>query len=471
MKKKYALGSGDNRVLIRRCEDYDQQAIEEIVRGGMKELGYAPSGKVFVKPNVVFATKNGRYGSTSYTHPLLVGGALRALAGSAGVDRVDMGEKTAIGYPTRMTMKYAGYYETVREAGKASPVPVSLFCIEEEKRERVFIGGNVHDTLRVPRAMARADTAVYLPKLKCHCVSGMTGAVKLNIGICSDDERAIRHDFMLNEKIVDLLGTGYPDFTVMDAIDVGVGNEAVPTPRRLGLIIMSRNPLAADLVGARLLGMDIGEVPYLVRAVECGYGPGRLSGVKLLGDITTLKALDRHAERIKPYDDEFYHWQDVEREFKNLRTPMRFYWGGSRARDGSRCLTGCVMGLKMFMGFHERFAGSEAFRKAKPVVFVIGNVDERIDARGEEVFMLGSCARADVVNAKRVTKINNCFTTAVEMTMAIRGRMGIPSPFYDIGQVLPLALYFMAASGRKLITGRYFQDITHFFAHGLLKKL
>jgi Domain of unknown function (DUF362) len=36
---------------------------------------------------------------------------------------------------------------------------------------------------------------VYLPKLKCHCVSTMTGAVKLNIGICSDDERAIRYDF------------------------------------------------------------------------------------------------------------------------------------------------------------------------------------------------------------------------------------------------------------------------------------
>jgi len=226
-----------------------------------------------------------------------------------------------------------------------------------------------------------------------------------------------------------------------------------------------------DNAKAAMNRLDIGEVPYLARAVECGYGPGRLSEVKLLGDITTLKALDRHAERIKPYDDEFYHWPDVDREFKNLKTPMRFYWGGSRARDGGRCLTGCVMGLKMFMGFHERFAGAEAFRKAKPVVFVIGNVGERIDAAGEEVFMLGSCARAEVVNAKRVLRINNCFTTAVEMTMAIRGRMGISSPFYDMGQLLPLALYFMAASGRKLVTGRYFQDIAHFFAHGLLKKI
>ncbi len=64
--------------------------------------------------------------------------------------------------------------------------------MDEERRDPVFIGGMVHDNLRVSRNMARADTKVYLPKLKCHCVSNMTGAVKLNIGICSDDERSIR---------------------------------------------------------------------------------------------------------------------------------------------------------------------------------------------------------------------------------------------------------------------------------------
>ncbi len=469
--KKQNPGSKDTRVLILKCHDYDPEKITALVSRGMKELGYEAKGKVYVKPNAVYATKNGKYGTTAYTDPAVVEGALAALGSTPGVERIDMGEKTAIGYPTRMIMKYAGYYGVIKKLRKRLSMPLSLFCIEEEKRDRVFIGGAVHDTLRVPRRMARADTMVYLPKLKCHCVSGMTGAVKLNIGICSDDERAIRHDFMLNDKITDLLGPGYPDFVVMDAIDVGVGNEAVPTPRRLGLLIMSRNPLAADLVGARLLGFNIADVPYLESTVRAGYLPAKLADVKLLGDITTLKGIDKHAETIKPYDDEFYKWQDVHREFRRLQTPMRFFHGYSRKGDKSPCLTGCVMGIKMYMAFHERFAGAEAFKKAKPVVFVIGNVEEPIDAAGNEVFLLGSCARADVTNAKKIVKIDNCFTTAVEMTQVIRGRMGIPTPLYDAGQVLPLIGNAFLASMRKLVSGRYFQDMAHFLTRGLMKKI
>ena len=469
--KKQTLGSSDTRVLILKCDNYDAEKITSLISQGMKKLGYHASGKVFIKPNAVYATKNGKYGTTAYTEPAVVEGALRALGDSPGVERIDMGEKTAIGYPTRLIMKYAGYYRLFRKLKKKSPVPLSIFCIDEEKRDRVFIGGAVHDTLRVPRPMAASDTMVYLPKLKCHCVSNMTGAVKLNIGICSDDERAIRHDFMLNDKIVDLLGPGYPDFVIMDAIDVGVGNEAVPTPRRLGLLIMSRNPLAADLVGARLLGFNIADVPYLAGAASSGYVPAKLADVKLLGDITTLKGLDKHAATIKPYDDEFYKWQDVPREFKRLQTPMRFFHGYSKKGDKSTCLTGCVMGIKMYMAFHERFAGAEAFKKAKPVVFVIGNVEKPIDAAGNEVFLLGSCARANITNAKKIVKIDNCFTTAVEMTQTIRGRMGIPTPLYDPGQVFPLIGHAFLASVRKLFSGRYFQDIGNFLTRGLMKKI
>jgi hypothetical protein len=58
----------DHRVLIRRCEEYDEETIQGIIKQGMKDLGYKPSGKVFMKPNVVYATKNGKYGSTAPRH-------------------------------------------------------------------------------------------------------------------------------------------------------------------------------------------------------------------------------------------------------------------------------------------------------------------------------------------------------------------------------------------------------------------
>jgi hypothetical protein len=129
------------------------------------------------------------------------------------------------------------------------------------------------------------------------------------------------------------------------------------------------------------------------------------------------------------------------------------------------------MAVKMYFAFTELFAGGEAFRKAKPAVVLVGRVDEEIDAKGQAVFMLGSCSRAPIVNAKKIIKIDSCTTTAVEMTEVIRGRLGIPSPLYAPSQILPLTAAMVTASVKKGINLRYLQDIVHFIKRGLLKRI
>lgn len=464
-------GHADHRVFIKRCEEYDRDAIAASIREGMAVLDYKPSGNVFVKPNVVYASKKVSHGTTTWTHASVVGATLETLAAEEAVTRADLCENMGIGFPTRMCFTYAGYYDQVKAVRRHAPCPVGIFCIDEEAREEVFVGGKVHHTLRVPRKMAHADTMVYLPKLKCHCVTTMTGAVKLNIGICSDDERAIRHDFMLNEKIVDLLAPGYPDFIVMDAIDVGVGNELTPTPRKMGLLIMGYNPLAVDYVGARLLGYTPDEVPYLKLAVGRGYTPARLEDVTLLGDISSIAGLDEQAKRIMPYDDAFYRWLDIEKEFERLESPMRFLWGPSLHEDNGKCMTGCVMGLKTFLSILECHVGADAFRHARPVTFIIGRPEETVDARGNDVFLLGSCSRADIVNAGKIIHLDKCFTTASDMTISIGGKLGIPSPIHDPALLGPLIYYMVRAALRKIVTGRYFQDVAYFFKKSFMRKL
>jgi hypothetical protein len=108
------------------------------------------------------------------------------------------------------------------------------------------------------------------------------------------------------------------------------------------------------------------------------------------GDICSLTELDKQAERILPYDDEYVKWQDIHKEFKRLETPIRFFWGHSRNEDKSLCKYGCVMALKTFLSFFELYAGSDAYKRAKPAVLVIGDVAESIDAGGSEVFLIGS---------------------------------------------------------------------------------
>jgi hypothetical protein len=294
---------------------------------------------------------------------------------------------------------------------------------------------------------------------------------ELNIGICSDDERAIRHDFMLNEKIVDLLTVGMPDFIVMDAVDVGMGNEGFPTVRKLGLVLMGTNPIAVDMVAARLLGYALEDVPYLALAVKRGYQPASLDDISIDGDLRSIEDVDARAQRILPYDDEYTRWQDVEKELKRMNSPMRFVWGPYAPHKDDKCLTGCVMGVKMFLGLMERYAGVQAFAEADPVVIVIGRQEEPVDAKGADVFMFGSCARADIVNAKKVIHIDKCFTTATDMIMKVSHRMGMPSPFRDLSFLLPFAKAVLGASFRKCISLRYLQDIVYFVNRGLLRKI
>lgn len=461
----------NSTVIVRHCEQYDRKTIQKIVSEGMDRLNYAPKGKVFVKPNVVFAFQPEIFGEHAFTAAPFVGACLTAFSGASGVTRVDMGENSAIGVPTRLNYKHAGYYKEVKKVRAKSPCPVGIFCMDEVLRDSVFVGGMVHDNLRISRKMARAHTKIYLPKLKGHCVSNMTGAVKLNIGICSDDERAIRHDFLLNEKIVDLLSPGYPDFIAMDAIEVGVGNEAFPSPRKLGLVLMGINPVAVDLVGARLLGFDLDDVPYLKLAVDRGYLPASIDKVKLDGDIRTIQELDEHAKRILPYDDEFYRWQDVGRELERLNSPLRFKWGPYKAGKDEKCLTGCVMGVKMFLGTFEKFAGPEAFAKANPHVMVVGRWEETIDARGADVFLIGSCAHADIVNAGKIKHFDKCFTTASDLNLGMGHKLGMPSVTTTPSAILPILGSMAMASLKKIINLRYFQDIGHFIAKSLERRI
>jgi uncharacterized protein (DUF362 family) len=462
----------DNRVLVVECPEYDKAKIRGIIDQGMETLGYKPGGKIAIKPNIVFAYDPEVFTATTYTNFDVIESAIRSLEARPEVSHIAVTETSAVGNPTRFTFRWAGYTDRIQKLKQEVRKPLSLVAMDEDRRMSVFIGGRVHDRVRLSRTFAQADSRIYMPKLKCHCVSKMTGAVKLNVGIVSFDDRSIHHDYLLNEKIADLLTVGWPEFVVMDAITVGVGNEALPLSRQLGLILMGKNPIAVDLVASRLLGMQ-GEtdIPYLAVAIGRGYRPARLEDVTIMGDAATVSDLDRFAERVKPYDDEFYRWQDINKELKRLNSPLRLYHGPYSDISDERCETGCIMGLKMYLAFLEAYAGAEAFAKAKPAVFIIGRIKEPVDAKGGRAFIIGSCSRAKVENASKVIKMDNCFVTASDMFMVIGNRTGIKSPFFDPGFLRHYVPSLLAGSAKKLFNGRYAQDSLDFIARQFFRKI
>jgi hypothetical protein len=129
------------------------------------------------------------------------------------------------------------------------------------------------------------------------------------------------------------------------------------------------------------------------------------------------------------------------------------------------------MGLKMYLASLEKYAGAEAFGRSKPAVLVIGKVAEEIDARGADAFLVGSCSKATLKNARKVRHIDKCFTTAADMSMRFGTKLGVKSPMQDPKFALPLTWGMLGAAARKWIHLRYPQDIAYFVTRRLERRL
>jgi uncharacterized protein (DUF362 family) len=463
------------QVLIKRCDKYDVGTIQALIAAGMETFGAKPKGRVFVKPNIVFAHHDENcYGTTMYTSKSVVEAAVRHLHDAPGVDRVEIGEKTAIGAPTRLMYKFSGYRKMVQSLRSEGLKNLTLFALDEDRRKTVYVGGVVHSTLRLSRRMLKSDFRIYLAKLKRHGSCQVTGATKLNIGILSDDERAVGHDYRLPEKIVDLLNVGYPDFIVMDAIDAGVGLEGVPHQRNLGLLIMGTNPLAVDIVGAYLYGFAPSDVDYLAAAISRGFHPSGLDDIELIGDVTSAAELDALRSRLKPGDDAWDEWQDVNETAKAIGAPIRFHLGPAirEAKTGRvfHCPSGCAMGVKMSLAMLHRH-NKGAMAACKPLKVIVGKHDQPIDCEGASALVLGTCTEAILENVGRKIEIRRCFTTSSDNLIPFGLLLGIPNPMLKARFFGNLLVSILAAVTIKTFNGHYLLEIGSFIATKLQKEL
>jgi uncharacterized protein (DUF362 family) len=91
-------------------------------------------------------------------------------------------------------------------------------------------------------------------------------------------------------SIVDIAATVRPSLAIIDGIVGMEGNGPLRGETvRAGLVVVSRDPVAADVTGARLMGMDPEKIEYLMEAgrflgqarseriEQRGEDPGRLA--------------------------------------------------------------------------------------------------------------------------------------------------------------------------------------------------
>ena len=195
------------KVLLRRAETYNPVTISAIIGDGLREFGLGDRvrGRVTIKPNVVFA--HHKVAPSAFTRPEFLDGLVTALEMNARPGTsISVAEKCGAAIPTSRMFRRAGYY---RSGG--STVSRSIHGIRRRKKVPLA-KGKIHER-STAREIVERDFLVYAPKLKTNFLAhGLTGALKLNIGILCDGERMWSHHYNLDEKIVDLPEVGLSRF-------------------------------------------------------------------------------------------------------------------------------------------------------------------------------------------------------------------------------------------------------------------
>lgn len=422
------------KVILRRLPSYDSEKIQGIIREGLDELDLTSKiqGRITIKPNVVMA--HHELAPSAYTRPEFLDGVLGAIANSKGSNqRITLAEKTGAGLPTTRMMRHAGYYRLKRKH------KIKLLPIEESKKTTVALKkGKVHDKITTAREIATNDFCVYTPKLKSNVLSsGLSAALKLNIGILCDRERMQHHNHKLDEKIVDLYEVGRPDFIATDAIEMSLGgNQLTQHGYPLGLIVMAKNAVAHDAVCAHILHLNPRDLPHLRIARERGYGPLDLESIDITGDIS----LDELQNKTKEWDLGIL-------DIRNLDCGMEILCGEPF------CHGGCH-GVVLDWLYMTKDRKPQLWENLPPWTLVMGKY--KGDVTADRLMVIGSCSEIQGnVKARVKRRIKGCPPKHKDLVLAFFLKAGIINPMLRLDLILDGYFYFFLSWCRRALKGRF----------------
>jgi uncharacterized protein (DUF362 family) len=279
------------------------RAVEEAIDllGG---IGPATAGKerIMLKPNLVGPDPR------CTTKPVVVETLARLMKGAGKEVLVGEGSGGAPGFnlldgETYRTInreildpmqKYV--FDTLGYTELARSLDLPLVNLHSgEMAEVPLPSGFVFDELTVHRSLTEVDLLCSVPMMKTHMLATVTLSMKNLIGVYPGtvyySARTWLHDRAAEAgspgiayEIVDMVRANRMGLVVIDASTAMEGNgplEGSIVP--MNLIIAGTSPLAADMVGATVMGFDAAEIPTFQVAQQVGLGPASLEEIEIRG--------------------------------------------------------------------------------------------------------------------------------------------------------------------------------------------
>ncbi len=259
-------------VLVSRGKDPYRTTKRVLQRVSLTDL----RGKsVLIKPN---AARLASPGDGVTTHPKVVAAAVDRLR-EEGVRRIAIGESCIFGVNPEEAFRVTGM-ERVSEEKE-----VELLDLDQgDPMEIAVPGGKVIRRIKVPAVLREFDFIISVPVMKTHMHTRVTLSIKNMKGLLWRREKARFHQLRYGERITqgdkeldiaisEMALVLFPHLAIIDAT---VGMEgmgpAYGRAKKMGMILVGKNPLSADAVAVRLMGLSPKAIPHLRLTAEKGLG-------------------------------------------------------------------------------------------------------------------------------------------------------------------------------------------------------
>ena len=268
-------------------------------------LDHLPANaKVFIKPNIVFWTKEVRFPKWGVITTSRVVEDMVVLLKERGIDDITIGEGIVTNTPKdRETPAHA--FETLGYNVLKKRYGIKYINVFERPFDKVDLGAGV--VLNFNTDILHSDFVIDLPVLKTHAQAVVSLGIKNLKGMINIPSRKKCHSADpkkdLNYMIARLANKMPPMFILLDGIytiERGPGYDG--KARRSNILVASSDILSADMVGAKVLGYNPSQVPHLVHAA---WERGRLldfSDIEVVGE--KIDEVASHHEYTFPYNAE-----------------------------------------------------------------------------------------------------------------------------------------------------------------------
>jgi uncharacterized protein (DUF362 family) len=253
---------GDARVAVLTATDYDGP-LETIVLEGLREIGADVRGaNVLLKPNLVEFDPT----TAINTDPRLIAASVLALR-RLGASSVRVGEGPGHRRDLQDVLTRSGLTDALA-AVEAAFVDLNTAAVR-----RVVLRSRYTDLgeLWLPTPVLDADVVVSMPKMKTHHWAGVTLSLKNLFGTLPGRvygwPKNILHWAGIEPSILDIAAAVRPAYAIIDGIVGMEGNGPISgVPVESGVLVFADDPVAADAVGASLMGLDPEQIPYIAEA-------------------------------------------------------------------------------------------------------------------------------------------------------------------------------------------------------------